>query len=158
MSQPSFNRMKEQLLIRRATARDRGTIYKMLCELENAELPDKEFKKIYLDNLENWSIAYLVVEYEGELVGFASCHIQLLLHHAAAVGEIQEMFVLPAYRSMGVGKRLVQELTTFAASRGASQLEVTTNKIRLDTHRFYEREGFENTHFKLVLNVHQVSS
>jgi|AntAceMinimDraft_11_1070367.scaffolds.fasta_scaffold179854_1 PhnO protein len=152
MNQPNSNLIEGDVLIRNVTAADAQAIYRMLCELENTVLPLPEFLKIFNANLTDSNIRYLVAELESDCIGMASCHVQLLLHHASSVGEIQEMFVYPAYRSMGVGKLLVRSIIDFVRSKGATQLEVTSNKIRTDTHRFYEKEGFQKTHFKLILN------
>ena len=89
--------------------------------------------------------------FDGSLcVGYASVHAQWLLHHCGKVGEIQEMFVIADYRSKGVGSLLIQELMNVAERENFKILEVTANKKRLDTHRFYQRKGLEPTHFKFV--------
>lgn len=151
MSQPNSNPIDDGFLIRTATVVDAQAIYRMLCELEQTELPLPNFLEVFNTNLADSKIRYWVAEFKGDCVGMASCHLQLLLHHASTVGEIQEMFVYQAYRSMGVGKKLIDHVIEFVHSQGATQLEVTTNRIRVETHRFYEREGFQKTHFKLVL-------
>jgi PhnO protein len=84
-------------------------------------------------------------------VGFLSCHVQQLLHHAGPVGEIQEMYVLPDWRSQGVGQQLVEYLVAIARQEGWVNLEVTSNRRRIRTHAFYERMGFTATHVKLVM-------
>ena len=60
------------------------------------------------------------------------------------------MYVDPSVRSRGIGKALIQAVVDFARQQGAQQIEDTSNKVRVDTHRFYEREGFHKTHDKLV--------
>lgn len=138
------------VLIRKALASDEAILYHMLCDLESEVLALASFKYIFQSNLQKENIGYFIAEVGGQPVGMASCHIQLLLHHAAAVGEIQEMYVDPTVRSMGIGKALIQSIFEFAGLQGANQVEVTSNKVRIDTHRFYEREGFQKTHDKLV--------
>jgi PhnO protein len=76
-----------------------------------------------------------------------------LLHHAALIGEIQEMIVAEKFRSTGVGKLLIAELITMAKSEGIHQLEVTSNKKRENAHRFYLREGFAQSHFKFTRTI-----
>jgi (aminoalkyl)phosphonate N-acetyltransferase len=141
------------IVVRRAVQADEDTLYQMLCDLENEALDRTAFGRVFRANMLLENIAYFVAESNEGLVGMASCHVQLLLHHAAPVGEIQEMYVAPALRSQGIGKALIGAVFQFAAQRGARQVEVTSNKIRHDTHRFYEREGFQKTHDKLVWKV-----
>lgn len=143
-------RMKERQNIRLATEKDTWILHTMLCDLENQKLDKVAFEKVFHINLANESVIYLIAEVEGRPIGMASCHVQWLLHHAGRVAEIQEMYVEPEFRSKGIGSDLVSGLIDFAVKIGAVHMEVTTNRIRLDTHRFYEREGFVNTHFKLI--------
>ncbi|WP_247231876.1 GNAT family N-acetyltransferase [Telluribacter sp. SYSU D00476] len=138
------------LHIRTATDSDEETLYQMLCDLENEVLDRTAFAQVFQQNLSNPDIAYRVAQWDERVVGMGSCHVQPLLHHAARVGEIQEMYVDPALRSQGIGRKLLEELVRFAEGRGAINLEVASNQVRLDTHRFYEREGFRCTHYKLV--------
>ena len=140
-----------EVTIRSACPADVGILYGMLCELENEKLDREAFDTVFQRNLNNENIAYLIAEIEGVSVGMAGCHVQLLLHHAAAIAEIQEMYVNPTFRSKGIGRKLIVAIRQFAERLGANQIEVTSNLIRLDTHRFYEREGFRKSHAKLVL-------
>ena len=66
------------------------------------------------------------------------------------VAEIQEMFVKEEYRSKEIGKALVEALVFFAKSKSALQIEVTSNNVRENAHRFYQKEGFKKSHVKLV--------
>lgn len=138
------------LQIRAADTDDLPTVYDFLCMLEDERLDQVAFETVFLHNLANPLIHYLVAEQGGELVGFASCHVQYLLHHGGKVGEIQELFVRPDVRNQQIGHKLVAALETLAYQEGFVNLEVTTNQKRIDTIRFYERENFKSTHLKLV--------
>lgn len=138
------------LLIRPATQQDATTIYRFLCELEEQLLDYTAFLAVYQHNLADPWVHYLVAEQGDERIGFISCHVQHLLHHAGKVGEIQELYVQPAYRNQCVGYQLVKALDALAEPYNFVNLEVTTNRLRLDTHRFYERLGFQPTHLKFV--------
>lgn len=125
-------------------------MYDFLCALEEAELDNAAFHAVYQQNLTNPSVYYRVAEAGGEVVGFVSCHVQLLLHHGGRVGEIQELYVRPDWRRQGVGQRLLAEVQAIAHQENFSNLEVTTNQKRLDAIRFYERAAFHLSHYKLV--------
>lgn len=139
-----------QLSIREVTSSDRDIIYEMICGLENMTMDVNGFDFAFDTNLQSTNIRYFIAELDGKPVGMVSCHIQPLLHHAALVSEIQEMYVEPEYRSHGVGKALMEHVTTYAKGKGAIQMEVTSRSIREQAHRFYQREGFEKSHVKLV--------
>lgn len=136
--------------IRPARASDQETMYMMLCDLEKDTLEHEGFERAFLKNIKNEDIGYFIAERLDEPIGMVSCHVQMLLHHAAPIAEIQEFYVSPSHRSLGVGKQLMQAVREFARQRGAIQLEVATRQTRHDAHRFYEREGFAKSHFKFV--------
>jgi PhnO protein len=140
-----------ELLIRPATAKDEETLYRMICDLENKEYSREAFSHVFQTNLAQERICYLIAELENEPVGMGSCHVQLLMHHVCMVAEIQEMYVSPEHRSKEIGKALVEQLIVFAKSKGALQIEVTSNNIRENAHRFYQKEGFKKSHVKLVM-------
>ncbi|GGB82722.1 GNAT family N-acetyltransferase [Dyadobacter sediminis] len=140
----------ETLKIRVAAGEDEETIYQMICGLENREMDRTAYNKVFRANLKSDNIHYFIAELNGNPVGIVSCHIQPLLHHAALVSEIQEMYIAPDYRSAKIGKALMEHVTAFAKSQGAIQMEVTSRSTRENAHRFYQREGFEKSHVKLV--------
>ncbi|KAA6439455.1 GNAT family N-acetyltransferase [Dyadobacter flavalbus] len=140
----------ETLKIRTVAGEDEEIIYRMICGLENMEMDRTAFNKVFRANLKSDNIQYFIAELNGNPVGMVSCHIQPLLHHAALVSEIQEMYVEPDYRSAKIGKALMEHVTAFAKSQGAVQMEVTSRNTRENAHRFYQREGFEKSHVKLV--------
>ncbi|GGM85206.1 hypothetical protein GCM10010967_16480 [Dyadobacter beijingensis] len=142
--------MQTPVSIRRASAADREIIYHMICGLENTVLDRGGFDRAFERNIASPNITYFLAEHGGKPVGMVSCHIQPLLHHAALVSEIQEMYVEPEYRSQKVGNALMRHVTAFAKGEGAIQMEVTSRATREQAHRFYEREGFAKSHVKLV--------
>ncbi|UFS63465.1 GNAT family N-acetyltransferase [Sulfurimonas sp. HSL-3221] len=81
----------------------------------------------------------------GEAIGFISLYESYALYTEGAYGTIPELYVRPAYRSMGVGVALLQRAKDFAAARGWKRLEVTTPPLpEFDrTLAFYERNTFE---------------
>jgi PhnO protein len=141
------------LTIRLAAAKDFKIIYNFINELESDVFDEKIQKSIFLENLKNENIIYLLAFENDEPAGFISCHAQRLLHHAALIGEIQEMIVAEKFRSKGIGKLLVEELINIAKSKGINQLEVTSSKKRESAHRFYVREGFAQSHFKFTRTI-----
>lgn len=143
----------QMLTIRQATESDFETIYNFINTLENTVFDKAIQQKIFSENLKNENIIYLLAFDDVEPAGYISCHVQWLLHHAALIGEIQEMIVSEKFRSKGLGKLLMAELIKIAKSKGIDQLEVTSSKRREDAHRFYIREGFAQSHFKFTRNI-----
>jgi GNAT superfamily N-acetyltransferase len=66
------------------------------------------------------------------------------LYAEGIYGTIPELYVRPAYRSLGIGRRLVAGAKDYGAERGWTRIEVTTPPLpQFDrTLAFYERQGF----------------
>lgn len=141
------------MTIRPATFSDCETIHQFLCDLEEEILDPIRFRAIFRHNLQEPRFRYFVIEADTGLVGYVSCHVQHLLHHVGLVGEIQELYIAPAYRNQRLGRQLIAYLEALATKEGWINLEVTTNQKRTDTQRFYEQLGFQATHMKFVKSL-----
>ena len=66
---------------------------------------------------------------------------------------VEAVHIAPAHRSKGLGSEMIQWAIAQARERGCGMVQLTSNKKRLDAHRFYERLGFLKSHegFKLYL-------
>ena len=139
------------MTIRFATQKDSKPIHQFLCALEETEFDYSIFEQYYTINISIKDNIYLVAVNESEqVIGYLSCHGQILLHHLSKVFEIQELFVKEEYRNQKVGQLLIQKLEEQLHNGGYKFLEVTTNVKRLNTHRFYSKCDFEKTHFKFT--------
>jgi putative acetyltransferase len=56
--------------------------------------------------------------------------------------EVRKMYLLPAARGLGAGKRLLEECITFARARGGKRLVLDTIEQMTRAIAFYERYGF----------------
>ena len=147
------NKMKSTFKIRKAEQQDFESINIFINKLEQEVFDKEKQQKIFLENLSNPKNIYLVATTNEKVIGFLSCHVQNLLHHNGAIGEIQEMFVVPKKRGLGIGKALVNELKTIAFKKKILQIEVTSNSKRIKAHSFYKDQKFKETHKKFVLNL-----
>jgi GNAT superfamily N-acetyltransferase len=84
-------------------------------------------------------------------VGVMTVSEAFALYAQGHYGVINEMFVLPEYRSRGVGAMLLDAAKALGQRRGWRRIDVTApESIRWDrTRRFYERQGFQYTGPKL---------
>lgn len=139
-----------KIIIREATQNDLQAVYTLICKLENDSFDYDSFKRLYEENLRNRNCFYLVAEAEAGVLGFISLHIQLLLHHCGAVGEIQEFFIHENIRGKGVGRLLMDEMKKIARAKNVQSLEVTSNKKRIENVEVYAHLGFKLTHNKFT--------
>jgi GNAT superfamily N-acetyltransferase len=80
----------------------------------------------------------------AEVVGWIEAAIT---HHlqSAACALITGLVVRDGMRSLGVGKRLCAEVEAWSRRNGIAVLRVTSRMSREGAHRFYLREGFQQT-------------
>lgn len=143
--------MQSQVIIRMATTADFGVIAGFVQDLEESTFDLKIMENAFEKNLKLPDSVYLIAENDQQALGYLSCHTQLLLHHGGRkVAEIQEMYVAPAFRNMGIGMMMLNELKKLLRQKGINNLEVCSNLSRKDTHRFYEREGLTPSHYKFT--------
>ena len=104
-------------------------IYSLICELEEAPLDRAKLEAVYLRNLADPNIHYLIALENGGAAGFASVHV-----------------VAESRRGQGIGSLLFSEAEKTARAAGCLQLEVCCNRKRTASHRFYERQGMAASH------------
>ena len=71
---------------------------------------------------------------------------------ARTVAQIEAVRVARELRGRGLGEALMRDAFARARARGCHRVQLTTNKVRADARRFYERLGFTASHegMKLV--------
>jgi GNAT superfamily N-acetyltransferase len=79
-----------------------------------------------------------------EVVGWVEASISQHLQ-SPAYSLISGLVVKDGVRSLGVGKRLCDEVENWSRRKGVMLLRVTSRTSREGAHRFYLREGFEQT-------------
>lgn len=90
----------------------------------------------------------VLVALEGdEVVGL--CQVMVLRHFQHAGGlcaELESVFVREDRRARGVGGALLEAAEALARERGCYRVQLTSNVVRTDAHRFYEAHGYAPTH------------
>lgn len=98
--------------------------------------------------------ALFVAERDGAVVGtFQVTSIPGLVARGRRRGKIESVHVAPECRGMGIGKIMIAHALAFARTLDVGLIELSSNKSRLDAHRFYRNLGFAQSHegFKLEL-------
>ena len=137
----------------KAGSEDFDVVYELVCSLERTLFDRQSLYEIYAGNLSHGDVHYLLAVEGSQVIGFASLHIQQLLHHASKVGEIQEIMVREEKRRSGAGKLLFEALKQIAAENKCAQLEICCSQTRKDSHAFYLKMGAENSHYKFTLPI-----
>lgn len=79
---------------------------------------------------------YYVWEQEGRILGY--CNLRLL----AGEGEIQRIAVLPEYRRLGLGRKMMDAMTDYARVNRASAVSLEVRESNLAARNLYESCGF----------------
>jgi GNAT superfamily N-acetyltransferase len=149
------------LTFRRAVEADLPFIVRLLTEdavRVTDDRPDEPFHPRYVAALRELEAdpnqMMMVAMLDGETVGT----IQLtFIPGISGLGTkrclVEAVHISPASRSKGLGSEMIQWSIGQARERGCGMVQLTSNKKRLDAHRFYERLGFLKSHegFKYYL-------
>jgi GNAT superfamily N-acetyltransferase len=74
-----------------------------------------------------------------------------LSHGGGLRGQLEAVRVHSAYRDRGLGRLFVQWAIDECRGRGCELVQLTSDRSRVDAHRFYERLGFVDSHRGLKL-------
>jgi N-acetylglutamate synthase-like GNAT family acetyltransferase len=110
-------------------------------ELDNNYI--KAFKKI--DSDPNQYL--MIVEQDKEIIG--TCHLTImpsLTFKGSTRMQIEAVRIAANFRGQKLGEWMMQVAFDYAKSKGASIIQLTTNKKRPRAKQFYERLGFEASH------------
>jgi len=96
----------------------------------------------------------IIVEQGGAPVGcFQLSYLPGLMRRGMKRGQIEVVHVADTHRNRGIGGEMMRWAVDRCRQNNCSMVQLTSNKKRLDAHRFYERLGFLKSHegFKLYL-------
>lgn len=145
-------------MYRKSTSGDCAGIYSLICELENKSLPYDSFSAIYENQMSDSRYYCLVYEADGKVAAALNMRFEGQLHHAEYIGEILEFVVAPSHRCRGLGREMFSLACEIAREHGCNQIELATNNLRRDAHRFYENQGMKNFHFKYSMRLSGTTS
>ena len=141
-------------MLREAVLTDEKAAYRLICDMEQSRLDETAFHEIFREQQETPAFCALVWETaENGVLGFLNLRMENQLHHCRRIAEVMELAVAEGHRSQGIGRELFRAACGKAKALGCAQIEVCCNQLRLDAHRFYEREGMKKYHFKLTMNL-----
>ena len=95
-----------------------------------------------------------VAEAGGEIAGtFQTTLTRSMPGRGSASLTIAAVQTRSDMRGRGIGAAMIAHAVRLATAAGARQVQLTSNKRRVDAHRFYERLGFVRSHegFKMTL-------
>ena len=91
-----------------------------------------------------------VAEYQSKVVGMIGLGVFKYYEKNGVYGRVVTLVVDEERRGEGVGSSLVAEAERWLQRRSATACVINCGKQRKDTHRFYERRGYEATGLRFV--------
>jgi len=89
----------------------------------------------------------VIVEEDSVPVGcFQLSYLPGLMRRGMKRGQIEVVHVAQTHRNRGIGGEMMRWAVERCRENGCSMVQLTSNKKRLDAHRFYERLGFLKSH------------
>jgi GNAT superfamily N-acetyltransferase len=89
---------------------------------------------------------FVLAEIIGEPVGYAFVTIgpgYASWQTGQRLAELETLSVLPEHRSDGIGSALLSAVWGRLCELGVEDMAITTTTTNVNSHRFYEREGFQ---------------
>ena len=147
-----------RLVLRRAVAGDLAALVRLLADdviSAGRESDDLAPYAAAFERIDADPAQLLVV---GEVDGDLVCTLQLtvipgMARSGALRGQVEAVRVRSDQRGRGVGEAMMRWAVDELRSRGCAMAQLTTDKRRLDAHRFYTRLGWVATHEGLKLQL-----
>lgn len=91
----------------------------------------------------------VVGEEDGRIVAVCTMSFQDAIRTAGTYAIVQEMYVVPEFRSVGLGARLMEYALSEAHKHGCSVVELGTPANGVRQEQFYQRLGFQAVGLRL---------
>lgn len=143
--------------IRPARAVDTPDVVRLMKQLEafaHGQVgPGVEGRFKFMLTLSNFNVC--VAQEDDQVIGLITASLRPTLWHAGPVALIDELIVDQTARGRGVGRALIDAIVVWARKRGASEIEVSTEKDNEPAQAYYLRQGFEHESVLLEMEFHR---
>jgi GNAT superfamily N-acetyltransferase len=95
----------------------------------------------------------LVAEVAGEVVGLTGARLASALERDGRHASLLVLVVDEEWQGNGIGKRLLDQIETWAMGKGATLMILTSSRHRLAAHEFYRRLGYQETGLRLAKQI-----
>jgi ribosomal protein S18 acetylase RimI-like enzyme len=107
------------------------------------------------DRFQRQDAVLLLARHEDAAVGFVQLYPSLSSVSMKRIWILNDLYVTPGARRLGVGRRLMDAAREHAAKTGAIRLELTTEHNNTTAQALYERCGYvrDTVFYKYILTV-----
>ena len=140
-------RDRQAVTVRAMEARDADVVAVLTAQLGYQRTPEEVLA--WLRAADGGCQVAFVAEMAGEVVGWIEVSLERRLQ-SDAFGLIGGLVVKEGCRGAGIGRRLCEQAEEWSEGRGVKKIRVTSRSTREDAHRFYLRDGYEQTKVSMV--------
>ena len=133
--------------IREIEEKDYMSVAVIWREVLDIPVTDEELNNTYGKMKEDNRYSTYVAEADGKVVGLITMATALAIGHPTGYTKINGLGVLPEYRKMGIGKKLIEQAEQEAVRNGTRYLGLASGLTRENAHKFYEHLGFKKTSY-----------
>jgi putative acetyltransferase len=91
-----------------------------------------------VEALQHHNVTFLTASVDGEVAGCGA-----FVNQGGEYAEIKRMFVLPEFRGIKLGRRILEELENLALASGLEFARLETGIHQAEALRLYERAGYQ---------------
>ena len=102
---------------------------------------ETEFKDLEKSYMSKEGRHMWVADWNGKVVGMVG--LMQKDSHEPGVGQLQRMYVVSSCRGMGIGKKLLNELISYAKKQGIEKIELITSSTLAPAIGLYKKHGFK---------------
>ncbi len=142
-----MNTQSEDLEIRQASESDLPSILQLYAQLNDdlGQVLPIEQAQVVFERINSYPDYKVYIAVAGpEVVGtFELLIMDNLAHLGAKSGVVEDVVVHQAWRSYGIGKKMMEYAQARCREAGCYKMALSSNLRREDAHRFYDNLGFE---------------
>ena len=135
--------------IRLADTRDHSVIVALVLAFRDDSHPRRlsdadvasSVERLLLDPMTDFVLA---LSERGDAAGYVQLRYQYSLWVSGSVAQLEDLFVVSAFRRRGVGLQLLHSAAARASERSARFIWLNTNERNLDAVRLYTKAGFSS--------------
>ena len=116
-------------------------LYRLGMFAKKKQTLETEFKDLEKSYMSKEGCHMWVADWNGKVVGMVGLMQQV--SHEPGVARLQRMYVVSSCRVMGIGKKLLNELISYAKKQGIEKIELTTTSTQVAAIGLYKKHGFK---------------
>jgi GNAT superfamily N-acetyltransferase len=127
----------------------------VLLEIDNAKIMNLDKALEVYDKMMAYpDYKIYVAKLDSKIVGtFSLIIMDNITHLGRPSGLIESVVVLERYRSIGIGKKMMEFAIQQCKQANCYKMSLSSNLIRKRAHAFYERLGFKQHGYSFLIDI-----